>query len=73
MKPLNEVMDELNDGLDVKIKMSYQLEKSTKKSWGKYRAFEIAFGRKLVMMMKNPDLECKNPKCRCKERRKING
>lgn len=51
MKSLDEMMDEINDGLTVKIKMSYLLEKSMKKRWGKYKAFEIAFGRKVNKLL----------------------
>lgn len=44
---------DINDSLGVKIKMSYQLEKAMKKIWGKYRAREIAIGRKLLKLIKN--------------------
>lgn len=51
MKPLNEMMDDLNSGLDVKIKMSYRLEKAMKKSWGKYNGFQISLGRKMTKLI----------------------
>jgi len=52
MKTLDEMMEEMNSGLTTKIKMSYQLEKSMKKIWGKHRAYEISVGRKLVKMIR---------------------
>lgn len=58
MKPFNEMIDDINSGLETKIKMSYKLEKSMKKTWGKYKAFEIAFGRKVIKLIK--DMEKRN-------------
>lgn len=45
-------MDEMNSGLETKIKMGYRLEKFMKKMWGKHRAYEIAVARKLLSLLK---------------------
>jgi hypothetical protein len=40
-----------SDGLTHQLKLSYKMQKMANKALGRYRAFEIAIGRKLIKMM----------------------
>ncbi len=58
MKTLDEMMQEMNSGLETKLKMGYRVEKFMKKMWGKHRAYQIALRRKwLSILEKNSKVE----------------